>query len=354
MGKDFTDSVLKKYGKGILVNGNSILEEDIKVIPLSPALNILTGGGIPEGSWVNLSSKPGVGKTTTALHFAATCQMPQYGERDVYYLDIEGRLKKRNLRGIKGLRLDKFFPVRSTEDKILSAQDFLSIGEDILKNNKKCVLIIDSYSSLCHEKELLEGVGTSTRGAGGYTLLAGFCRQMSQVVPVMKNIVVGIVQMMANVSGYGAAMIEKGGNSIMYQSDVWLRAKAMKPWEAAGKPIGQIVTWQCVKAAGEFGGIPGTEVDSYIRYGIGIDIMRELIGFACEIGLIDKPEKGAWYTCTYMQNHLDVLSREAWDEGATKLCRFQGEAKLYQHLMENPQWVILLEADLQKLLLGKP
>ncbi len=345
---DFAASLIKKYADGVMVGGQSILDEDVQIVPLSPALDTLIGGGVPEGSWINFSSKPGVGKTTTALHFAATCQRPEYGARDVYYLDIEGRLKKRNLKGIKGLNLDKFYAIRSTEDKILSGQDFLTIGEEILKNNKRIVLILDSYSSICHEKELLEGIGTSTRGAGGYQLLSGFCRQMSQVVPVMKHFVVGIIQMMANPSGYGAAMQEKGGNSIIYQADVFLRAKSMEPILNGTKQVGQTVTWQCIKAA-LHGGFTGAMAESHIKYGIGIDVIREIMTFAIDIGLITK--SGSWFVCEYMQNHLDVLKVEKWDDDARKLCRFQGETKLYDQLDSHPVWYELLKKSISSIML---
>lgn len=348
---DYTKDILKKFGKGVLSGGNSILEEQVQIIPLSPALDVLLAGGVPEGSWVNFSSKSGVGKTTTALHLAATCQKPEYGEREVFYLDIEGRLKKKNLNGIKGLNMDKFHAIRSTEEKVLSAQDFLTIGENILKNTKRSVLIVDSYSMLCHENELIGGIGTSTRGSSGYQLLAGFTRQMCQVVPVRKHIVIGIAQMMANVSGYGAASVEKGGNSIMYQADIWLRAKGMEPWEnTTGKPIGQIVKWQAVKTA-LHGAIAGNEAESYIRFGIGIDTIRELIQFACDIALIEK--NGAWYTCSYMKNHLDVLGVTEWGKETPKGAKFQGEGKLYAHLDTNQEWVDLLQKDITKTLSGQ-
>lgn len=347
---DFAHDMAKKYGKGVILGGNSIIDEEIQILPIGPSVDLLIGGGVPEGSWVNLSSKQGLGKTTLALQLAANCQKPEYGERDVYYIDIEGRLKKKNLLGIKGLRMDKFHAIRSTKEKILSAQDQLSIAEEILKEHERCVMILDSYSALCHEKELLEGIGTSTRGAGGYTLLSGFCRQMSQVVPIRKHIVIGIMQMMANPSGYGAALQEKGGFAVMHQGDVWLRGRAMKPWEDGGKPIGQIVTWQALKTA-MHGGIVGAECDSYIRYGVGIDSLRELLQYAVDIGLIGLAHGGR-YTCSYMQQHLDILGVTEWNEKVEKTCKFHGEHTIYKHMEANEAWRKALDGDIRKLMLG--
>jgi KaiC/GvpD/RAD55 family RecA-like ATPase len=75
----FIKTLEKRYAKGIVVNGNSIIEEPKTIIPVSPSLDLLFGGGVAEGSWFNLSGFSGVGKTSTALDFAATCQLEEYG-----------------------------------------------------------------------------------------------------------------------------------------------------------------------------------------------------------------------------------------------------------------------------------
>lgn len=351
--KDIVKDILKKYGKGIIAGGNEVISNKRQIISLSPALDLLLNGGIPEGSWLALSSKSGVGKTITALQLAANCQKPENGSRKVYYLDIEGRLEDKHLYGVKGLDISDtmFHRIRSTEDKILSGQDFLQIGEDILKNTKRSVLIIDSYSTLCHENELLGGIGTSTRGSGGYQLLAAFCRQMCQVVPVKKHIVIGIAQLMANPSGYGAALQEKGGNSIMYGADTWLRAKGMEFIDGPnGKPIGQKIRWQTVKTALN-GAVVGAEAESYLTFGIGLDKLREMIQFAYDVGLIEV--SGAWYYCNFLRNHLELTGFKEWNDDAIKATKFHGELKLYAALEANPKWQEVLEKDIKELLLGK-
>lgn len=312
----------EKFGVGIIKTAHEILDKPQQIIPVSPKLDMIFGGGIPEGSWLTLTGKRKCGKTTTALHFAAKCQLPEHGFREVYYIDIEGRLKKMNLQGIANLNMEKFHAVQSTKDKIMSGQEFLTAAEHILKTQEKAVVIIDSYSQICHEKELVEGVGVSTRGAGGYTLLAQFCRQMSNVVPVMNSIVIGITHLMANVSGYGAPLVEKGGNAIEYQGDVKARAKSVTAWKVGGdggKQIGQIVTWVC-----EWSALcgPGNEVESYIRYGKGIDELYEVIACAMEIGLITGGgAKSSWYTLNFI-------------EEAPKL---QGGENVYKYISSNPE-----------------
>lgn len=342
---EFTDNVLKlikkDFGDGLAIGGNEFVSKKFRIIPIAPALN-LTTGGIPEGSWVTFAGKPKTGKTVTAMHFAAKCQLPKYGSKHVYYINVEGRLKEMNLYGIDK---EKFTVIESTEDKILSAQDYLNIAEKILLNHKECVMIIDSYSMLCHEKEHQEGVGTFTRG-GSAALLAQFCRQMASVVPVKRSIVIGITQLMANTSGYGSAIQEKGGNAVQYQVDVKGRIRATEPWEEDGKRIGQKVTWDIECSA--LGLPPGQECISYIRYGHGIDEVKECIVLGCDLGLINRA--GSYYYCDFMQTHLDRIGVEKWDEEVRKSFRAQGEEKLYQLLKSNPSWMECLEKDVSTML----
>jgi recombination protein RecA len=311
-------SIKSDYGEDVIVTGDRVLEEEKIIIPISPKLDLITNGGMPEGCWVTLVGKPKSGKTSLALHIAANCQKPEYGEREVYYFDIEGRFKTMNLRGVNHINKEKFYLIRSTKNKIFSAQEFLNMAEKILKTKPHCVVIIDSYSMLSHSKEQAEGTGTSTRGAGGYTLLAQFCRTMSNVVPVMSSNVIGITHLMANVSGYGSPWQEKGGNAIGYQVDLKLRVKGVEPWrvggQETGRQIGQIVKWACEVSA--LGG-PGQEIDGYLRYGKGIDELYELIDMAIDMGLVSKA--ASWYTLDFLESKEKV----------------QGQEGVYQYLLEH-------------------
>jgi len=299
------------------------------VIPVSPSLDIVLNGGIPEGSFVVLTGQPKCGKTTTSLDFAATAQKPEYkGElkspREVYYLNIEGRLKKRDLEGIPGLDLNRFHVIGSRQGKILHAEEYLQIAERIINEIPGSVIIIDSYSALCTEAEITSDMDKMQR-ADGAKLLAKFCRKVANIIPVNKNIVIGITHLMGNPTGYGAEFKEKSGQAIAYQTDIKLRAKSFKPWAlgADTTQIGQEIEWQVVCSAL---GPPGGSITSYIRYGKGIDKYTELINFAVDIGLINKG--GAWYT----------YNNE----------KFQGVEKVRQYFVDNPDKYSVLETSVKE------
>ena len=316
------DDVVKNFGDDIILSGNAIVDKKNVIIPISPSLDIVLNGGIPEGSFVVLTGQPKCGKTTTSLDFAATAQKPEYkgalkDTREVYYLNIEGRLKKRDLEGIPGLNLDKFHVIGSQQGKILHAEEYLQIGEKIINEIPGSVVIIDSYSALCTEAEITSEMDKMQR-ADGAKLLAKFCRKVANVIPVNKNIVIGITHLMGNPTGYGAEFKEKSGQAIAYQTDIKLRAKTFKPWtlSADSTQIGQEIEWQVVCSAL---GPPGGNITSYIRYGQGVDKYMEAITLASDMGIIHKG--GAWYTLTSLPDKP----------------KFQGAEKVRQYLLENEQ-----------------
>jgi recombination protein RecA len=329
------EDVIKSFGDDIIVTGNAILDKKSVIIPVSPSLDILLNGGIPEGSFVVLTGQPKCGKTTSSLDFAATAQQEKYkgdlkNPREVYYLNIEGRLKKRDLEGIPGLTLERFHVIGSQQGKILHAEEYLQIAEKIINEVPGSVLIIDSYSALCTEAEITSEMDKMQR-ADGAKLLAKFCRKVANVIPVNKNIVIGITHLMGNPTGYGAEFKEKSGQAIAYQTDIKLRAKSFKPWTLGvdNTQIGQEIEWQVICSAL---GPPGGNITSYIRYGQGIDKYTEAIILGSDMGLIHKG--GAWYTLNCVEDKP----------------KFQGTEKVRQYLVDHPEVYTQLVASIKDMM----
>ena len=200
--------VVKSFGDNVILNGNAIIDQKVLTIPVSPSIDYALNGGIPEGSFVILTGHPKCGKTLTSLDFAATAQKEIYqGDlkkpREVYYLNVEGRLRKRDLEGIANLDLSRFNVIGSQQGKILHAEEYLTIAEKIINEIPGSILIIDSYSSLCTEAEITSEMDKMQR-ADGAKLLKKFCRKVGNVIPVNKNIVIGITHLIGNPTGYGA------------------------------------------------------------------------------------------------------------------------------------------------------
>lgn len=337
--------IRKKYGADIAVGGDEFLSRPKKIIQVGPQLDVSLGGGIPQGCWVIIGGTPKIGKSTTALSIAANAQKQGIKVR---YFDVECRTKSMNLQGITGLDIKEpnFLLVRSSKEKILSMEDQLKIASDMMTAEDECMYIIDSFSLLSEANEQKEGVGVNSMGSG-QKRLAQFCRIVAPIVAVKNHIVIGIVHVMANVSGYGAKLIEKSGNAVKYQADIKLIGTKSPEYIVRNNiNIGQKITWMAECNA--LGAPPHTECSSIIQFGKGIDILAELIDLGSDFGLIN--QSGAWYYLEFLANHAAELGLKTWDDNAKKLYKAQGAEKLYEYLEANPAIVELLRKDIMALL----
>ena len=304
--------IIKEYGN-VLHDPASITERPLQTLSVGPKLDIALGGGVPEGSLFIMTGPEKVGKTVTALTFCANAQ--KHYERQVYYANIEGRLKKRDLQGITDLSLEpeKMQIIGSTEGNILSAEKYLSIIDNIVHTQPGSLAIVDSFSALSSESELTGNLA-DVQVMSVQKVLAKFCRRISNVLPINRVTVVGITHLMANVNrfGRGKTKVEKSGSALKYQVDVKLHASHSTPLMQGDTQIGQTIHWQIVTSAI---GPPGQKVESHIRYGKGIWKEMELADLMIDFGLISKA--GAW---------LKLPNGE----------KIQGKVNLAKYLEENP------------------
>ena len=352
---EYIAQITKQYGN-IISSGLEVLEDkkNYKVISVSPAVDIALGGGIREGSWVMLTGDPKIGKTTTAMQIAANCQKEG---RPIIYLDVEGRLKDLNFE-VSDLDPDKMKIIHS-EDEPLPAETFLEVAYKLMSHPDYhgAVLIIDSISSLMPAKEL---DGDMTPGRAGLPkLLSVFTKKMGQLLPRQRGLVIAITHYIANTSGFGKAKMADGGNKIQYQADVRMeiagggqQVSAITPWMNPNKErIGQVVNWKIICSSM---GAPGGQVQSWIRYGHGIDKAQELLMLAHDLGMINKA--GAWLTCEFMLDHKDLAKKIIPDidtedeEAILKAFKFQGQDKLYTFMSENPNIMQALEQQIKDML----
>ncbi len=296
---DFKD-IIKRFGD-VMCDGHSIVDRDKYIIPISPKLDLALGGGIQEGTIFTLTGLPKSGKTVTALTFAASAQKEEHGSREIFYGNVEGRIKKRDLEGIQGLNLDRFHIYGSTQDNILTASKYLEITERFIHEHPNSVIIVDSFSALVTEAEYTSGMDDMQR-ADSAKLIAKFVRKITAVLPVNNVILVAITHLMANVTGYGKKYTEKSGNALAYQADTKLWANSFKRiTDKNGMPVRQEVDWTVEFSAN---GCPGQKVQSVITFGIGIDKTLELVRLATDLSIIEK--SGAWFKYKDQKLHGEV------------------------------------------------
>ncbi len=260
---------------------------------------------------------------------------------------------------LAGLDPEKMLVI-SPVDKPVSAEQFLDIAYKMMSDPEYhgAVLIIDSISSLIPQKEI-DSDFQSMR-AGLPKILSIFTKKIGQLLPTQKGLVIAITHFIANTSGYGKAKMADGGNKIQYQVDTRMEIaggggnSAVVPWEDnSGNQIGQIVNWKVLCSSM---GPPGNFIQSYIRYGHGIDKVKEVMSLGLDLGFISK--KGSWYGLDFMvelctsddykpdpqfpQGMLasivekGLIREDMTDEEMRKALTTQGEHKLYEILIDNP------------------
>lgn len=337
----------KDFG-GVVKSGKSLIDNPPQIIPIGPALDGITHGGVPRGSFFLLTGPEKCGKTITALTFAANAQKPENGNSKIMYLSIENRIDQLTLSGIKGLNLNEpdFLIVKSEKGRILSANDFLNIGLKFLKSCENGILILDSSSALVNPSIIKGGIGTSDFG-GINKIISTFVDLAAPIARVNGNIVVCIQQMYTNVGKYGTDMLEKVAVKLKYQSDVRLLCKKSsydpqpKEGEEPTEPTGQKQTWLCKRSAL---GPPGRITESFVRYGIGIDKNREILIQAMNFGLVEL--SGSWYKFHFLTEEL----KKNTDYEKKDIVSVQGAEKASQLLEEQPLWLEALSKGVREIL----
>ena len=337
-----SNSVISKYGD-VVKSGKEVLDNinSLEVIGVSPALDIALGGGLREGSVVVITGDPKSGKTTTALHFASKCQAK--GKR-VIYIDTEGRMSEQNFTGIKGLDPDKILVIQSTDDRVLSAEDFLNIVEYYINNDPGCLIITDSLSNMVPACELEGEVRTGVRNALP-RLLSMFFKRISGTLMKNKVLLLCITHNIANTGGspYAPSKMADCGNMLQYQAGTNMIITHRGKWQVpkdSGPHVGQIANWNIKTSCA--GGRPNSTAESWIRYGTGIDEVQEVVQIACEFRLIKTA--GAWYTiqCAVDEPQHPIIAKILSDnnvgekpEDIERFFKFQGSNNVLEFLNNN-------------------
>jgi RecA/RadA recombinase len=292
--------------------------------------------------------------TTTSMQIIANCQKE---DRPIIYLDVEGRLKDMNFE-VDDIDPSKMHIIHS-DDEPLPAEEFLDVAYRLMSHPDyyRGVLVIDSVSSLMPAKEL---DGDMTPGRAGLPkILSVFTKKVGQLLPRQRGLIIAITHFISNTAGFGASKMADGGNKIQYQADTRMEIKsggekisAVTPWLNSNKErIGQIVNWKILCSSM---GPPGGQVQSWIRYGKGIDKTQEVLMLAMDLGMIDKA--GAWMTCSFMTEYPDLAKKIKPElntedtEAVLKAFKFQGQDNLYDFFSSNEEIVKILEQKIKEML----
>jgi recombination protein RecA len=177
-------------------------------------------------------------------------------------------------------------------------------------------------------------------------LLSMFFKRISNDVARTKAILIFVTHNIANTGGsrWSPAKLADCGNMLQYQAGTNMVITHRGKWEESddqGNDVGQVANWVVKTSAA--GGKPNTNAVSYIRYGTGIDEVRELCEIANELTFIK--QTGAWYTIISAVGSEDkrilklLKKHEVSDdaEAKEKFFKFQGMARLSKFIEENKE-----------------
>jgi recombination protein RecA len=332
--ESFEKFLVRIYGEGIIATADKALaprERNILNTPLS--LDIALGGGIPFGTICLITGKAKTGKTTVCLELLKNAQLL---DCPTFYINIEKRCTHALLTTIQGLDCTKLQVIPNQIDKPLTAEDYLNIIERIAKTQKRAVVVIDSIAALSTITEQENQIGSNKDMAGPAKLLAAFFRRAQQIVDSQDVILIFISQMMTSREPRGPKYIEKGGVAIQYACSVWLKCTWIQQWDRnpeTNAPDGHDMHITIQSSAL---GRPFLPCVLPLRYGIGIDTVRDVVTIAENLGLIEKA--GAWYSIPMFTNENNPP-------------KFQGLTRLSNFLRENPDKLKQLEVEIRNIVL---
>ena len=189
-----------------------------------------------------------------------------------------------------------------------------------MRSEKGCAIVLDSCSSLCSRERATSKVDAHRRDSKP-KLFSDWISGISPIIRV-NNISLFVIRHLMVNQGQGQKYTSDSGFKFDYRKDVSLRCAWSEKWEQAGKYVGKIMHIEVL--ASNFKA-PVERVDTYLRFGYGIDSEIETVMQACDIGLISKG--GSWLTFDFMDEPIKI----------------QGDMKASEYLRENPEQFKILK-----------
>lgn len=311
----------KNFGKGTIMRLGDDISVNVEAISTgSVSLDIALGiGGVPRGRIVEIYGPESSGKTTLALHIVASAQK---GGGDAAYIDVEHALEPAYARAL-GVNIDEL--LISQPD---TGEQALEITEQLVRSGALDVIVIDSVAALLPRSELEGEMGDASVGVVA-RLMSQALRKLAGVVSKTGTIVVFINQLREKIGVmYGNPETTPGGRALKYFSSVRIDIRRIESIKVAGEMTGNRTRARVIKNKVA---PPFKEAEFDIIYGEGISKVGEIIDLGVKYDIIDKG--GAWYT--------------VGDE------RIQGRENAKQYLLNNPELMDSLEAELKDVILNK-
>ena len=305
----------KNYGKGSIMRLGDGMQVNVEAITTgSISLDLALGiGGVPKGRIIEIYGPESSGKTTLALHIAASAQK---AGGEVAFVDAEHALEPAYARAL-GVDIENL--LISQPD---TGEDALAITETLVRSGAVDVVVVDSVAALVPRSEIEGEMGDSSVGVVA-RLMSQALRKLAGSISKTNCVVIFINQLREKIGVmYGNPETTPGGRALKYFSSVRIDVRRVESIKNGTEIVGNRTRAKIVKNKVA---PPFKEAEFDIMYGEGISKIGEIIDLGVKLDLIEKG--GAWYTV-----------------GET---RIQGRDGVKQYLKEHPELVDEFEAKIK-------
>ncbi|HXV86609.1 MAG TPA: recombinase RecA [Gemmatimonadales bacterium] len=274
----------KTCGKGSIMRMGQESWVRVDAIPTG-AINLdaaIGVGGIPRGRITEVYGPESSGKTTLALHVAASAQR-RGGV--AAYIDAEHALDVEYAKKL-GVEIENLLV--SQPD---TGEEALEIAEILVRSGALDVIVVDSVAALVPKAEIEGDMGDSHMGLQA-RLMSQALRKLAGSINRSRTTVIFINQLREKIGVmFGNPETTTGGRALKFYASVRLDVRRIGPVKDREAIVGSRVRVKVVKNKVA---PPFKQAEFDIMFDEGISHCALLVDLASELGIIEK--SGAWYS----------------------------------------------------------